>query len=157
MVVQCISSTFLKKWVISFPGREFNQFSGVSNSTLSFALVLTTLFVNLMTICMRNSDALRFFPPIISSVSYSDVIICFCISVERSANLWLDVCRMILTKYISESRNLKKVSNFERRSKLLHVGKTEVVRFLNTLPKTQHDLPSFTVDLTIFRVSAIFD
>ncbi|XP_065202068.1 nuclear RNA export factor 1 [Planococcus citri] len=60
-----------------------------------------------------------------------------------------------VNNYITESRNLKKVNNFERRAKLLHVGKQEIVRFLNTLPKTKHDLPSFTVDVLVFTSSLI--
>lgn len=63
--------------------------------------------------------------------------------------------RAVLSKYIPESRNLKKINHFERRSKLLHVGKKDIVEFLTSLPKTQHDLTSFNVDLLIFRVSIV--
>ncbi|KAK7575604.1 hypothetical protein V9T40_011890 [Parthenolecanium corni] len=60
-----------------------------------------------------------------------------------------------VSKYISESRNLKKINRQERRTALLHVGRAEITRFLNTFPKTQHDLGSFTVDLTVFTPSSI--
>ncbi|XKL64931.1 hypothetical protein PGB90_005017 [Kerria lacca] len=74
---------------------------------------------------------------------------------QFSMTAYSPVSGVNLNKYISESRNLKKVSKFERRSKLLHVGKMEIVRFLNTLPKTQHDLSSFNVDLTVFTPNLI--
>lgn len=51
---------------------------------------------------------------------------------------------------------MRKVFRFDCRSEKLHVGRNEIVRFLNTLPKTQHDLTSFTVDLSVFTVSMNF-
>jgi len=52
--------------------------------------------------------------------------------------------------YIPESRNL----NFEpigenpgRRDRLLHQKRTQIIGFLDKLPKTQHDLTSFTLDV----------
>jgi len=52
--------------------------------------------------------------------------------------------------YLPESRNL----NFEpirenpnRRDRLLHQKRTQIIGFLDKLPKTQHDLTSFTLDV----------
>lgn len=58
-------------------------------------------------------------------------------------------------KYVFHSRNLKKVNKFEHITKLLHWGRDEIVRFLNTLPKTQHDLSNMTVDLLIYTPQMI--
>ena len=58
-----------------------------------------------------------------------------------------------LSVYIQESRNLLKVKDFPRRKDRLRVGKENVVKYLAQLPKTQHDLSSFVVDLTFFTVS----
>lgn len=82
-----------------------------------------------------------------------------CILIDSFPSVLLSHCkgllfsRFNLNRYIMESRNLKKVNRIERRLEMLHVGRAEIVRFLNTLPKTQHDLTSFTVDLTVFTVS----
>lgn len=55
-----------------------------------------------------------------------------------------------LNTYIQESRNLFKVSDYPRRKKQLRMGKESIVQYLVQLPKTQHDLSSFTVDLIKF-------
>lgn len=59
-----------------------------------------------------------------------------------------------LNAYHSAGRNLLKISDFPRRKTRLHVGKSDIVEFLHKqLPKTEHDLLSFAVDLPIFTVS----
>ncbi|XP_063228804.1 nuclear RNA export factor 1-like [Bacillus rossius redtenbacheri] len=54
-----------------------------------------------------------------------------------------------LMPYITESRNLLRVSDDGRRQKCLHVGRAGIIAFLGSLPRTQHDPVSFTVDLTV--------
>ena len=68
-----------------------------------------------------------------------------------------------LNAYQSESRNLYAVQNPNRRTKLLRTGKLSIVSFLNELPKSEHDLNSFTLDipfatdrLMTFTVSGVF-
>ncbi|KAM9301831.1 nuclear RNA export factor 1 [Gastrophryne carolinensis] len=53
-----------------------------------------------------------------------------------------------LGDYISYSRNLKKIRDAANRFKLLKHKRLSVVSFLNELPRTQHDLNSFVVDVT---------
>lgn len=67
-----------------------------------------------------------------------------------------------LSPYISESRNLIRISD-NRRAKYLHVGKLSIVSFLNDLPKTQHNLAEMTCDITVatddlivFSVTGVF-
>lgn len=55
------------------------------------------------------------------------------------------------------------MQNPNRRTKLLRTGKLAIVSFLNELPKTEHDLNSFTLDipfaterLMTFTVSGVF-
>ncbi|CAG9767079.1 unnamed protein product [Ceutorhynchus assimilis] len=55
-----------------------------------------------------------------------------------------------LTWYQTENRNLTQVKDLNRRCKLLKQGKLAVVSFLQDMPETQHDILSFTVDLTVF-------
>lgn len=58
-----------------------------------------------------------------------------------------------LNWYATENRNLLRVQNPDRRMKLLKQGNVAVVSFLQEMPKTKHDIHSFTVDMTIFTVS----
>lgn len=60
-----------------------------------------------------------------------------------------------LNWYATDNRNINRVQNPERRLKLLKQGNLAVVSFLQDMPKTKHDIHSFTVDLTIFTVSNI--
>lgn len=60
-----------------------------------------------------------------------------------------------LSTYIQESRNLFKVTDYPRRKNRLFVGKGNVVKYLAQLPKTQHDLSSFVVDLIFFTPALI--
>ncbi|XP_065352749.1 nuclear RNA export factor 1 isoform X2 [Cloeon dipterum] len=56
-----------------------------------------------------------------------------------------------LNDYLSHNRNLKRVNGHDRREELIKKGKTEISEFLCTLPRTQHDPASFTLDLSIFN------
>jgi nuclear RNA export factor len=67
-----------------------------------------------------------------------------------------------LKAYITESRNLTRISD-SRQHKLLHRGRLQVVSFLSSLPKTQHDPTTFTLDvpftsekLMTFTVTGMF-
>lgn len=60
-----------------------------------------------------------------------------------------------LAAYISESRNLKIISNPDRRERLLRKGKANIISFLSSLPQTQHDLRTFVVDLVLFTEQLI--
>jgi hypothetical protein len=72
-------------------------------------------------------------------------IICY---VDSSCHLY---CRLV--NYMRESRNLLRVQDSARRRRFLYRGPVSIVACLSRLPKTQHDLPSFAVDLTLFTVS----
>ncbi|XP_043478525.1 nuclear RNA export factor 1-like [Leptopilina heterotoma] len=50
--------------------------------------------------------------------------------------------------YFSENRNLFRINDPNRRRKLIKVGKLPVVSFITTIPRTKHDLNSFTMDLS---------
>lgn len=65
---------------------------------------------------------------------------------QRQNSAWLDW-------YATESRNLQRVQNTERRRALLKQGQLAVVSYLSDMPSTKHDLHSFTVDLTLYTVS----
>ena len=51
--------------------------------------------------------------------------------------------------YLKESRNLKRIDDAQRRNRLLHQGKVDIVAFINRLPKTAHDLTSLVVDVPV--------
>lgn len=68
---------------------------------------------------------------------------------QKQNSAWLDW-------YSTDSRNLQRVQNTERRRSLLKQGQVAVVSFLSAMPKTKHDLQSFTVDLTLFTVSVFY-
>jgi len=57
--------------------------------------------------------------------------------------------------YMQESRNLQRVSNSDRRARLLRRGKTRIMELLSSLPSSQHYPASFTVDLVIFTPQLI--
>uniref|UniRef100_A0A8C6U4B4 Zgc:153681 n=1 Tax=Neogobius melanostomus TaxID=47308 RepID=A0A8C6U4B4_9GOBI len=68
-----------------------------------------------------------------------------------------------LGEYHKDSRNLKRLKDSTMRFRLLKHTRLNVVAFLNELPKTQHDIASFTVDvntytntLLAFTVSGVF-
>ncbi|XP_062855820.1 nuclear RNA export factor 1 isoform X2 [Trichomycterus rosablanca] len=71
--------------------------------------------------------------------------------------------RSTLDNYQIHSRNFKKVKDSVMRLRLLKHTRLNVVAFLNQLPKTQHDLASFCIDvntytqtLLAFTVSGVF-
>ncbi|XP_005988847.1 nuclear RNA export factor 1 [Latimeria chalumnae] len=71
--------------------------------------------------------------------------------------------RCSLGEYFKDSRNVKKLKDPTLRFKLLKHTRLNVVAFLNELPKTQHDVNSFVVDvnaqtntLLCFTVHGIF-
>uniref|UniRef100_A0A8C6U975 Nuclear RNA export factor 1 n=1 Tax=Neogobius melanostomus TaxID=47308 RepID=A0A8C6U975_9GOBI len=71
--------------------------------------------------------------------------------------------RYCLGEYHKDSRNLKRLKDSTMRFRLLKHTRLNVVAFLNELPKTQHDIASFTVDvntytntLLAFTVSGVF-
>lgn len=53
----------------------------------------------------------------------------------------------MLDDYRVRSRNLCRVSDPAKRQMLLRQGRLAIVAFLNELPKTEHDLSSFTLDI----------
>ncbi|KAF1557943.1 Nuclear RNA export factor 1, partial [Eudyptes schlegeli] len=55
--------------------------------------------------------------------------------------------RNSLNEYFKDSRNVKKLKDPTMRFKLLKHTRLNVVAFLNELPKTQHDINSFVVDI----------
>uniref|UniRef100_A0A8B9KQT2 Nuclear RNA export factor 1 n=1 Tax=Astyanax mexicanus TaxID=7994 RepID=A0A8B9KQT2_ASTMX len=68
-----------------------------------------------------------------------------------------------LGEYLKDSRNLKRVKDSTTRFRLLKHTRLNVVAFLNELPKTQHDIASFNVDINTytntllsFTVSGVF-
>ncbi|XP_012500856.1 PREDICTED: nuclear RNA export factor 5-like [Propithecus coquereli] len=61
-----------------------------------------------------------------------------------------------LCEYFKDSRNLKKVTDPDLQVQLLKYTKHEIVDSLSVLPKTQHDLNSYVVDLCVQTVSTCF-
>lgn len=55
-----------------------------------------------------------------------------------------------LNWYNTDNRNILKLTDGDRRFKLLRQGHLSVVSYLQEMPQTKHDIHSFTVDLTIF-------
>uniref|UniRef100_A0A8D3BQV1 Nuclear RNA export factor 1a n=1 Tax=Scophthalmus maximus TaxID=52904 RepID=A0A8D3BQV1_SCOMX len=71
--------------------------------------------------------------------------------------------RSSLGEYHKDTRNLKRIKDTTMRFRLLKHTRLNVVAFINELPKTQHDIASFTVDvntytntLLSFTVSGVF-
>ena len=54
-----------------------------------------------------------------------------------------------LTQYQVDSRNLNMILQPSKRLNFLKMGRQKVVEFLNDLPKTSHDLDSFTLDVPL--------
>uniref|UniRef100_A0A8C5XD75 Nuclear RNA export factor Tap RNA-binding domain-containing protein n=1 Tax=Microcebus murinus TaxID=30608 RepID=A0A8C5XD75_MICMU len=61
-----------------------------------------------------------------------------------------------LCEYFKDSRNMKKVKDPDMRVQMLKHTKHEIVDSLSVLPKTQHDLNSYVVDLCVQTVSTCF-
>ncbi|XP_005351957.1 nuclear RNA export factor 1 [Microtus ochrogaster] len=71
--------------------------------------------------------------------------------------------RTNLSEYFKDSRNVKKLKDPTLRFRLLKHTRLNVVAFLNELPKTQHDINSFVVDISAqtstllcFSVNGVF-
>ncbi|XP_055034866.2 nuclear RNA export factor 1 isoform X1 [Misgurnus anguillicaudatus] len=84
---------------------------------------------------------------------------CFSISLPPLTN----PTRCMLGEYHDDNRNLKQITDSSTRIRNLKRSRLNVVAFLNELPKTQHDMSSFTVDvntytntLLAFTVSGLF-
>ncbi|XP_047997940.1 nuclear RNA export factor 1 [Leguminivora glycinivorella] len=60
-----------------------------------------------------------------------------------------------LNSYITNSRNIIRIQDRDSRRRYLRTGKLQVVSFLSELPKTQHDLLGFAVDLPVFTPTMI--
>ncbi|KAM3824967.1 nuclear RNA export factor 1 [Vipera latastei] len=85
---------------------------------------------------------------------------CCSLSIPFSAN---HPYRNSLAEYFKNSRNVKRLKDPSMRFRLLKHTKLNVVAFLSELPKTQHDVNSFVVDvcaqtnsLLCFTLSGIF-
>ncbi|KAM9576896.1 nuclear RNA export factor 2-like [Trichechus inunguis] len=92
-------------------------------------------------------------------VAYHDEA-CFSLTIPFNAE---DPAPISLGKYSKGSRNLKKRKDPVLRVQLLKHTKRDVVDFLSVLPKTQHDLSSFVVDMCVqtekmlcFSVNGVF-
>ncbi|KAM4617303.1 nuclear RNA export factor 1 isoform 2-T3 [Discoglossus pictus] len=86
-----------------------------------------------------------------------------CCSLSIPSNPGQTPSRSSLGEYFKDSRNVKRLRDPTLRFKLLKHKRLNVVGFLNELPKTQHDLNSFVVDinahsntLLCFVVNGIF-
>ncbi|XP_004713545.2 nuclear RNA export factor 1, partial [Echinops telfairi] len=71
--------------------------------------------------------------------------------------------RSSLSEYFKDSRNVKKLKEPSLRFRLLKHTRLNVVAFLNELPRTQHDINSFVVDISAqtstllcFSVNGVF-
>ncbi|KAM9180311.1 nuclear RNA export factor 2-like [Dugong dugon] len=71
---------------------------------------------------------------------------CFSLTIPFNAE---DPAPISLGKYSKGNRNLKKRKDPVLRVQLLKHTKRDVVNFLSVLPKTQHDLSSFVVDMCV--------
>ncbi|XP_018319322.1 nuclear RNA export factor 1 isoform X2 [Agrilus planipennis] len=60
-----------------------------------------------------------------------------------------------LNWYLTDNRNILRVTDSDRRMRLLKQGHLAVVSFLNDMPATKHDIHSFTVDLCLFTPQLI--
>ncbi|XP_012277469.1 nuclear RNA export factor 1-like [Orussus abietinus] len=69
---------------------------------------------------------------------------CFSLTVNHTQNVNKDY-----SKYLTESRNLFRITDSGRRRKLLKQGRLPIVSFISTLPRTNHDLNSFTMDICL--------
>ncbi|RVE49409.1 hypothetical protein evm_005921 [Chilo suppressalis] len=60
-----------------------------------------------------------------------------------------------LNSYITNSRNILRVTEREYRRRHMKTGRLQVVSFLSEFPKTTHDLMGFAVDLLVFTPAMI--
>ncbi|KAE8607567.1 hypothetical protein XENTR_v10011213 [Xenopus tropicalis] len=71
-----------------------------------------------------------------------------CCSLSIPSNPGQNPSRSSLGEYFKDSRNIRRLRDPTLRFKLLKHKRLNVVGFLNELPRTQHDLNSFVVDIT---------
>jgi len=55
-----------------------------------------------------------------------------------------------MSPYAEDNRNLMVVHNSEKRKRMLRRGKANIIAYLTTLPRTEHDPTSLVVDCSIF-------
>lgn len=58
-----------------------------------------------------------------------------------------------LLDHSQENRNLLHSTSTKNENRFLHRGQENITNFLETLPKTKHDLGSFQIDVPIANVS----
>ncbi|KAK2083622.1 Nuclear RNA export factor 2 [Saguinus oedipus] len=85
---------------------------------------------------------------------------CFSLTIPLNPE---DTAPSNLEKYLKDSRNIKNIKDSRLRVQLLKHTKHEIVDSLSVLPRTQHDLNSYVVDLCIqtermlfFSVNGVF-
>ncbi|XP_034342009.1 nuclear RNA export factor 3 [Arvicanthis niloticus] len=85
---------------------------------------------------------------------------CFSLTIPFSS---IDLSTSSLCEYFKYSRNMKILKDPYKRRQLLRHRKCDIIHFLRALPKTQHDLTSFVVDICFqtettlcFSVSGLF-
>ncbi|XP_056664757.1 nuclear RNA export factor 1-like [Monodelphis domestica] len=69
-----------------------------------------------------------------------------CCSLSISANIQ-NPSQYNMSEYVKDNRNVKKVKDPGLRFHLLKHSRLAVITFINELPKTQHDMSSFVVDV----------
>ena len=104
---------------------------------------------------------LKVYFQIYDSDKRQDLLVAYHDSATFSMSAWGS--REQLPVYIPDSRNLLKVDYEKKRHDLLKTGKLGVVAFLEKLPKTEHDMNTFTLDvpfstesMMIFTVTGCF-
>ncbi|CAH0625346.1 unnamed protein product [Chrysodeixis includens] len=60
-----------------------------------------------------------------------------------------------LNAYLSNSRNIMRITDPDSRRRYLRTGRLQVVSFLSDMPKTKHDLMGFSVDLLVYTPTMI--
>lgn len=58
-----------------------------------------------------------------------------------------------LSSYKKYSRNIKFISNMSKCDEHVYKGPTKITEMLCTLPRSEHDPYSFTIDLMFYNVS----
>jgi len=104
---------------------------------------------------------LKVYFQIYDSDKRQDLLVAYHDAATFSMSAWGS--REQLPVYIPDSRNLLKVDYEKKRHDLLKTGKLSVVAFLEKLPKTEHDMNTFTLDvpfstesMMIFTVTGCF-
>lgn len=60
------------------------------------------------------------------------------------------------SEYCSENRNLCRIVDSNKRRKLLKKGKLAVVSYISDIPRTEHDVNSFTMDISLITGSIFY-